>query len=57
MSIPLHFMQASVGETEFCVWLEKVWFQHVATPNFLLADSFPVHTADQTKKLVLKVRY
>jgi len=46
--------QACVTETEFSVWLEKVWFQHVPTPNFLLADSFPVHTADLTKKLVLK---
>ena len=37
------------------MWLERVWFSHVTTPSFLLADSFSVHTADLTKKLVLKV--
>ncbi len=42
---------------EFSVWLERVWFSHVTTPSFLLADSFSVHTAELTKKLVLKVTF
>ena len=33
----------------------QVWFKHVPTPNFLLADSFPVHTAQTTQKLLLQV--
>jgi len=45
---------ASVGETELCVWLEHVWFKHVPQSNFLLADSFPVHTAPKTQKLLLE---
>ena len=46
---------SSLSEVEFGVWLEQVWFSSVPTPSFLLADSFPVHTEEQTKKLVLKV--
>ena len=46
---------ASVGETELGVWLEHVWFKHVPQSNFLLADSFPVHTAQKTQKLLLEV--
>merc|ERR1719431_1346338 len=45
---------ASVGETELGVWLEQVWFKHVPQSNFLLADSFPVHTAQKTQKLLLQ---
>jgi len=45
---------ASVGETELGVWLEHVWFKHVPQSNFLLADSFPVHTAQKTQKLLLE---
>ena len=44
---------ASVGETELGIWLEHVWFKHVPQSNFLLADSFPVHTAQKTQKLLL----
>jgi len=39
---------------EFSVWLERVWFKAATTPSFLLADSYSVHTAELTKKLVLK---
>ena len=46
---------ASVGETELGIWLEHVWFKHVPQSNFLLADSFPVHTAQKTQKLLLEV--
>merc|ERR1719220_324100 len=45
---------ASVGETELGMWLEQVWFKHVPQSNFLLADSFPVHTAQTTQKLLLQ---
>jgi len=45
---------ASVGELELGVWLEHVWFKHVPQSNFLLADSFPVHTAQKTQKLLLE---
>ena len=45
----------SVGETELGIWLEHVWFKHVPQSNFLLADSFPVHTAQKTQKLLLEV--
>lgn len=45
---------ASVGETELGIWLEHVWFKHVPQSNFLLADSFPVHTAQKTQKLLLE---
>ena len=48
---------ASVGETELSVWLEHVWFKHVPQSNFLLADSFPVHTAQKTQKLLLEVSH
>ena len=48
---------ASVGETELGVWLEQVWFKHVPQSNFLLADSFPVHTAQKTQKLLLEVSW
>jgi len=44
----------SVGELEMAAWLQQVWFKHVPTPNFLLADSFPVHTAQTTQKLLLQ---
>ena len=37
-------------------WLETVWFRHVPQPNFLLADSFAVHTAATTQKMLLEVR-
>jgi len=45
---------ATVGETELGAWLEHVWFKHVPQSNFLLADSFPVHTAQKTQKLLLE---
>ena len=48
---------ASVGELELGVWLEHVWFKHVPQSNFLLADSFPVHTAQKTQKLLLEVSW
>ena len=44
-----------VGDFEMGNWLEEVWFKHVPQPNFLLADSFPVHTSQSTQKLLLKV--
>jgi hypothetical protein len=47
--------QGAVGVPEFALWLEHVWFRHVAKPNFLLADSYPVHTAAPTQAALLKV--
>ena len=47
--------QGAVGVPEFSVWMESVWFRHVGKPNFLLADSYPVHTAAPTQAALLKV--
>ncbi len=47
--------QGAVGVSEFSAWMESVWFRHVAKPNFLLADSYPVHTAAPTQAALLKV--
>ena len=46
---------AVVGEKEMARWLEEVWFRHVPQSNFLLADSYHVHTAQHTQKLLLEV--
>ena len=45
-----------VGAEVTGAWLETVWFRHVPQPNFLLADSFAVHTAATTQKMLLEVR-
>ena len=47
--------QGAVGVAEFALWLESVWFRQVAKPNFLLADSYHVHTAAPTQAALLKV--
>ena len=47
---------AVVGETVMATWLEHVWFRHVPPTNFLLADSYHIHTAQQTQKILLEVR-
>jgi len=47
--------QGALGVPEFSMWMESVWFRHVAKPNFLLADSYPVHTAAPTQAALLKV--
>lgn len=44
-----------VGAEVTGAWLETVWFRHVPQPNFLLADSFAVHTAATTQKMLLEV--
>ena len=46
---------AVVGEEEMARWLEAVWFRHVPQANFLLADSYHVHTAQQTQTRLLEV--
>ena len=46
---------AVVGEEEMARWLEEVWFRHVPQSNFLLADSYHVHTAQQTQTRLLEV--
>ena len=46
---------AVVGEEEMARWLEEVWFRHVPQANFLLADSYHVHTAQQTQTRLLEV--
>ena len=48
---------AVVGEKEIATWLSEVWFRHVPQSNFLLADSYNVHTAQHTQKLLLEVRH
>ena len=47
---------AVVGEVEMATWLSEVWFRHVPQSNFLLADSYHVHTAQHTQSLLLEVR-
>ena len=47
---------AAVGEAVMATWLEHVWFRHVPPTNFLLADSYHIHTAQQTQKILLEVR-
>ena len=47
---------AVVGPEVMATWLEHVWFRHVPATNFLLADSYHVHTAQTTQKLLLEVR-
>ena len=47
---------AVVGEAVIATWLEHVWFRHVPPTNFLLADSYHIHTAQQTQKILLEVR-
>lgn len=47
---------ALVGPEVMATWLEHVWFRHVPATNFLLADSYHVHTAQTTQKLLLEVR-
>ena len=46
---------AVVGPEVMATWLEHVWFRHVPATNFLLADSYHVHTAQTTQKLLLEV--
>ena len=46
---------AMVGEEEMARWLEEVWFRHVPQSNFLLADSYHVHTAQHTQTRLLEV--
>jgi len=45
---------AQVTEDVMSTWLENVWFRHVPTTNFLLADSYHVHTAQSTQKILLE---
>merc|ERR1719412_2494389 len=45
---------AMVGEEEMARWLEEVWFRHVPQSNFLLADSYHVHTAQHTQTRLLE---
>ena len=47
---------AAVGEAVMATWLEHVWFRHVPPTNFLLADSYHIHTAQQTQKILLEVK-
>lgn len=47
---------AVVGEEEMGRWLEEVWFRHVPQSNFLLADSYHVHTAQHTQTRLLEVK-
>ena len=47
---------AVVDEEVMVTWLQHVWFRHVPATNFLLADSYHVHTAQQTQKILLEVR-
>ena len=46
----------AVGEAVMATWLEHVWFRHVPPTNFLLADSYHIHTAQQTQKILLEVK-
>ena len=46
---------AVVDEDIMTTWLEQVWFRHVPPTNFLLADSYHVHTAHSTQKILLEV--
>ena len=46
---------AVVEEGVMATWLEHVWFRHVPPTNFLLADSYNIHTAQQTQKILLEV--
>ena len=46
---------ALVTEDVMSTWLQNVWFRHVPTTNFLLADSYHVHTAQSTQKILLEV--
>ena len=46
---------AVVTEEVLSTWLEHVWFKHVPATNFLLADSYHVHTAQATQKILLEV--
>ena len=46
---------AVVGPEVMATWLEHVWFRHVPATNFLLADSYHVHTAQTTQKRLLEV--
>ena len=45
---------ASIGEIELSIWLEHVWLKHFPQSNFLLADSYAVHTAQKTQRLLLE---
>ena len=48
---------AVVDESIMTTWLQHVWFRHVPPTNFLLADSYHVHTAHSTQKLLLEVNF
>ena len=54
LSVLLH---SNPSPTLVSTLLLQVWFRHVPQPNFLLADSFLVHTAQTTQKLLLQVTH